>query len=533
MAGARSLARLPVLLALLLTQGCIHIFRDAEIREEARPPAGSAPAHVDSPVRVHMMDGSIVVFDPGSRIGPDGVEGVGRRFSLGLADTAFVSRVAMDSVVGVESYRGGVRPGPTLAVSLVATVAIPVGVFALACIADPKCFGSCPTIYTESAGDTTLEAELFSYSIAPLLETRDLDVLYAGARDGTLRMDVRNEALETHHINHVELVEVVHDAHERALVDQHEQPVVVGRSHAPASARARDGSDVLFELALVDDSTYVADADRLTLASDAAADLFDHVELAWPIPDDAGDTVAVTLRARNSLLTSVLFYEVMLAAAGPAALDWMGGGLDRIGAAVELGSWWHRRMGLHVQVWDGDGWRAHARFGDSGPIAWTHAAVRIPLDDLPRDTLRVRLAYVTDQWRIDHVALASHARTPRTRTIAPARVTLSENAVGGATADAALAAIMVPDDEYLETIAGNRFLLEFDVSAEPYDGARTFLLASQGWYTEWMRPAWLDDGARRPAFTADDASLREAIALWLPMRAEFERAFRETRIPVR
>ena len=517
---------------LLLQQGCVHVFRSEEVVAGARPPAGSHPVTVASPLRAHLVDGSIVVFERGAAVGPDAIVGAGRRFSLGLADTSSVRGVVMDSVIGVETYRGAVRAGPTLAVSLVATVAIPVGAIALMCIADPKCFGSCPTVYTDAAGDTTLEAELFSYSIAPLLEMRDLDVLHASARDGRLRMDVRNEALETHHINHIALIEVLHAADERALIDEHEQPIVIGPASAPLGARSRDGRDVLPELLARDDSAYVADEATLVDARDPESDLFDHVELTWAIPAGAGDTVALALRARNSLLTSVLFYEIMLAGAGAEALDWMGGGLDRIGSAVDLGAWWHRRMGLHVQVWDGTEWRAHARVRDSGPIAWTEAAIRIPLDGLPRDTLRVRLEYVTDQWRIDQASFASAARTPETRTIEPTRLTLSELSIGPTTADAALAAIRSPDDAYLETIAGNRFALEFDVGAEP-DGARTFLLSSQGWYTEWMRPAWLRGGATRPPFTASDASIRDAIALWTPMRADFERVFRATRIPVR
>ena len=60
-------------------------------------------------------------------------------------------------------------------------------------------------------GEPALQAELFSNSIAPLFEMRDRDVLPDAAlrADGSLRLEIRNEALETHYIDHlaVEAVE--------------------------------------------------------------------------------------------------------------------------------------------------------------------------------------------------------------------------------------------------------------------------------------------------------------------------------------
>src|SRR5678809_654746 len=86
-----------------------------------------------------------------------------------------------------------------------ATMAPGVG---LACALDPKCFGSCPTFYRDSAGTPVLEAEGFSYSIAPLFEARDVDRLRARpGSDGKLALEVRNEAFETHFLNHLELLE--------------------------------------------------------------------------------------------------------------------------------------------------------------------------------------------------------------------------------------------------------------------------------------------------------------------------------------
>ena len=70
-----------------------------------------------------------------------------------------------------------------------------------------------------------LEAEAFSYSIAPMFESRDVDRLAVGVDDqGEVRLEVRNEALETHYINHFELIEVGHASHEQVVRIPREGP---------------------------------------------------------------------------------------------------------------------------------------------------------------------------------------------------------------------------------------------------------------------------------------------------------------------
>ncbi|CAN5837116.1 hypothetical protein BH23GEM6_BH23GEM6_24230 [soil metagenome] len=112
-------------------------------------------------------------------------------------------------------------------------------------------FGSCPTFYSGGEAEWTLEAEGFSYSIAPLFESRDVDrlsVLPDAA--GRLQLEVRNEAMETHHINHLELLEIRHDADETVMPDPRTAPLAV-RGLTPARrAVDRAGRDVLARLHL-------------------------------------------------------------------------------------------------------------------------------------------------------------------------------------------------------------------------------------------------------------------------------------------
>ncbi len=271
------------------------------------------------------------------------------------------------------------------------------------------------------------------------------------------------------------------------------------------------------------DSAYYASPPAM-LARASVAELEDHIDLVLPPMPDR-DSVAVLLRLRNSLLNTVLFYDMMLASAGAQALDWMGESLQRIGQAVERGQWYSGRMGLWVSVGRDGSRRAVERVPDAGPIAWKDVAVVVPVED--DDSVRIRLSFVVDEWRIDQVRIADGVRRPEAREVPVSEVVRSD----GTTSEPARASMAAPDEDYLETLPSNVFRARFDVGRS--DVPRTLLVAAQGYYTEWIRPAWIR-GAREPqTFVASDASLVEAIRRWEAARPDFERRFYQTRIPVR
>src|SRR5690242_15370000 len=114
-------------------------------------------------------------------------------------------------------------------------------------------------------------------------------------------------------------------------------------------------------------------------------------------------------------------------------------------------------MGMRVLVRDSEGvYHEVARIVDTGPVAWKDVAVRVPV--LERDSVRVVLSYVADDWRIDQIRMAAGVRTPESRAIAPSSLTTS----GGGADTAALARLRTPDDQYLVTSSGQRFFLSFE-----------------------------------------------------------------------
>jgi len=511
--------RVVVPLAILLTS-CVWTFQSLEVAPLDRHAGDSVV--VISPVKAHLADGSTVVFPNGVDVVRDTLIGDGMRYSLTLRDSAAVQTLALDSVTGVEVFRTRVDVGMSVVVTVLAT-----GAAAAATVgAAIAIFGSCPTYYVDSAGTYLLEGEGFSYSIAPLFEARDVDRLRIHtAPDGTVRLEVRNEALETHYVNHLELLEVEHAASETVVGDEANRLLIVHDLAAPTRAVDRTGRDVRRDVAAADGEPYRSDPG--VIAGARLDDLEDWIDVALPAPM-AAESVAIVFRLRNSLLNTILLYDIMLGDPGARSLDWVGRDLQQVGPAVELAQWYQHRMGLDVTVaaGNGGGYRFITHIKDTGPIAWKDVSVVVPV--LERGRVRVRLRFPADNWRIDRIAVAG-----RFRRAVPLIHPLSEVRDADGKADrAALASLVAADPHYLETTAGQRFTAGFAVPSTAAAG-RTFFLASQGYYSEWVRRDWLTAPRVSSGFVPSDAALLEAIGRWRATQETLEARFMASRIPVR
>ena len=480
------------------------------------------PYDVKSPVKAHLKDGSTIVYEDGIHVQGNTLmaRGNGRRVGA-LNEYLPLEPIPFDSVVGLETFERDVnRPASALVSAVTMTASFVADVAAAVII-----FGSCPTVYADSAGKPALEAELFARRISPLLEAREIDLLKTrGDSAGVVTLDVHNEALETHYINHLELLEVRHDPRMQVIPDEHGRPLVVGDFSAPASARDRANRDVRATLARAD--RHVFTTDSVVLARATGEDPGDYIDLAFPRP--AGDSAVIGLELRSSLLNTVLLYDLMLAAPGARSIDWLERDMHRIGPMIQFGQWYRKNFGLRIAVRDGKRWREIERHPTYGPVAWRRAATVVPV--LEEDSLRVRLSFTADEWRIDWVGMSPTFTRPRPRLIGVTRVRADNDSL----AAVAKRNLRAADDRYVRTQPGDRFWVSFDVGPAPKDSARTFLLASQGYYLEWIRGKWLarDSGDVAP-FVPSSASLEKALRLWASQRNSADQKFYSTRIPVR
>ena len=528
--------RVALIACLALATGCFHTFWRTEAVSVNRPSAGTiGTVTIATPVKAHLVDGSTVLFRKGASIGHAAVEGRGERFPLiqTAAGSSSVSIVPFDSIVGLETFEGKQLVAQSVVVSAAATALTAAATVGLL----KALFGSCPTVYADTGTGPVLEAEGFSYAIAPLLEQRDVDPLHVRPdRDGMVRLELRNEALETHYINNIELMAVSHRTGTRVVPDQNDHLVVLDGLRALDAARDRSGRDVLPVLSSPDGQLFASAATTMTAAH--AGDLEDWIDFeARDLPP--GDSIAVVLRLRNSLLNTVLLYDGMLG--GRDAPGWLDANLQRISTAIDLAEWYTRTMGMRAYVdgaarpAGGEPW--HARLGDVGPLAFRDVAIVLPRPSRNARSVRVRLAFVADNWRIDYAAVATSMTRPHAKTMAVSRVIVHtpDSTSTSSNDTAAVSALREADGRYLQTMPGQRMTLEFappQPTADP-GTTTTYLIVWQGWYREWIRGRWLAEPARTTAWIPGDAAMVTALRRWQSRQVEMEHAFYSTRVPVR
>jgi hypothetical protein len=501
-----------LLLVSLLGMSCAFVTRQA--RSVPLPAPGT---QILSPVRAHLADGSVVVFASGVRISDDALFGDGISYDF-LRDTGkAITWVPVSQVVGLETYAN--RPGCGLAIG-----ELPLDLLG-AVVLYVALFGSCPTIYSVDGAASTMEAEVCSYSITRQLSSRDLDRLEFGrAVDGDYRIVVTNEALETHYIDQLSLVTADHRPGCRALPTDDGRVVLFGRATPIARAVDAAGRDVLPLLVSRDSQWYRSDTGLVRQLADSA--VRDWVELAVPVPANA-KRMCLALRGRNSLLNTVLLYDVMLKGQGAAALDWLAMGKKDLLYAWRLSRWYRDNFGIRILEKNKSGFRPVARVKDTGPIAWHEVAVVLPV--VGKDTCRVRLDFLPDNWILDQVEVSFEQPEP---PLVKDWTAASVDSGDGRNLASEAARLESYDGKYLVTGPGDSRSLLFHTGEAPAGLERDWLVRSGGYYTEWMRRDWLQPGpvAR---FEPDDRAIRKAAELWLQQKESYERRFSETRLPVR
>jgi hypothetical protein len=490
-------------LAMVLLAGCSV----KRLSRTLTPPEQPSSLDRNSPfLKAHMRDGRVLILSEWSADSAS-------RTVLGHGDALDVNRavitrgsftVPLDSVALFET-NVVLNSGSVSALSVVTVASLAMTAY---CIANPKaCFGSCPTFYVSDGTGPKLQAEGFSSSVLPSLEATDVDALYRVPEPrGELEVRMKNEALETHVVRHVELLAVARARDERvfASVDGGFQR---GRLLAPPSRCAGPEGDCRDALLAFDG------IERLSLADSVDLAAREVIELEFS--DVADGPLGLVLARRQTLLSTYLFYQE-LAYMGHSAGYWLAT-LERGGAhlSTRAGGIGRALGGIEVFVRNEDGsWLLAGVDNETGPLA---ADVRLmPLPRVAGKPLRVRLQMARGLWRLDWVALArlTGAATPiRLRPVSVERVGPN-------------AARTVPPDGVLTTYPGDEYVFRFRLPEA--GGPHELFLESRGYYLEWMRDAWLaEENPRLAAMML--AQPADALRLLAPefkaQEAGMERAF--------
>ncbi|MBD3425280.1 MAG: hypothetical protein GF417_12660 [Candidatus Latescibacteria bacterium] len=344
-----------------------------------------------------------------------------------------------------------------------------------ACIINPKaCFGSCPTFYIQGMDRLRPRAEGFSASIAPSLEASDIDDLDFSALPGEdFGIEMRNEALETHVVRHVDLLAVPRNRASRALADAEGIFWEAEYLQAPVSARGSEG-DCLELLAYRDSRERFSKADSSYLGSK------EIIELEFrDLPEE---NAALMISCRQTLLSTYLLYQAY-AYMGSEAGAWFAriarGEINQSEDSI------HELLGgIQILIEDSKGgWKTAGRISEYGPLAVdTHL---IHLDEFGSRSQKVRLKMTRGNWRIDRVALASLSKRIEPVRIHPHLV------IRGKNPDRNSRELLLDSQRVLTTLPGNTYYLRYKIPSEEvvYD----LFVESRGYYLEWIRKEWVEE----------------------------------------
>ncbi len=480
---------------------------------------------LDSPIKVFRIDGTIVLFRKGASVADTAIWGTADVMSpKGVLDTSVTITLTASEIAGATLYDFKQSAGSVVGAGLTGIFGTYSWIMALVCLSDPKaCFGSCPTVYVPHGDSMLMVAELFSTSISPSLARSDIDRLCTVDGDTHFPVMITNEALESHYIDKVQFVYVPHEPDETALPQPDGSIVIGSRSTLELSARSSLDKDLTPVLYAPDTRSWRSGPERLLTAP--SDDPFDHVDITTYAPG----LTAVDLRMRwkNTLLSTVLFYNIVLGDQGLHALFWQHQ-LDTDPLyALAFSRIYDQYSGIGLQVWDGEQWRNEARMTDAGPIVWHEGSVR--LSTYGQDTVRIRLRGLADNVEIDAVELSAPQQCAALEIPMPWYVhsTTEQN-------DPRIGQVLsAADGEYLmhEPSASTTLMLQ------PPSGARhgTVFVRSHGWYYEWIRQQWIAPNTRKKSeyLMNGEEMIRALAKRWMDEHAALEASFHQSTIPLR
>jgi len=506
--------------ACLIAEGiflaCAVFHKQVESIDKNRFKAGQ-PETIASPVKAHLTNGSVILFDGGCIASNGGLEGMGKQYNLvrGNNPESKLTVVPLDSLVALELVTRELGDADFFLGSIPPVL---VGLTGLAV----AIFGSCPTVYTGEGPDQRLEAECFSYGITKSLQCDDLDRLESGRSvAGRYSFFVKNEALETHYINRMTLMTVDHPDSVEAFPTPDEKVLLFGKPAVLLKAESRSGDDVL---SLVQKRDGLAYQSGESMVRDLSKRMTrDWIDLSVNVPRKA-KKINLAVRFRNTLMNTVLLYDVMLGSRGFQAVDWIESGVGYPFGALRMRSWYRSHFGMDVELSDGIRYHKKAHIADTGPIAWHQEAVELP--PAGAGTARIRLSFLPDNAAIDWIGVNfDDCRDARIRTVPCAGICDRE----GRPQDSLEDRVRENDDAFLITYPGDCFRFDFITDETPIGLSRSCFLKSRGFYIEWIRRDWLANPPQAGPFAMNDEAILRMAGLWLEKKAQYERDFFRSR----
>lgn len=490
---------------------------------------------ITTPSKIYLNDGSILLFQNGFTVKDDQIIGTGISYILNNQSDQEMKTftIPLENVAALTYHETQTGAG-AIGSFITGVSSVPLTFFALYCLADPKaCFGSCPTVYIKENDQYLFCSELFSYSISPHMEADDLDLLAGSINRIETPLDIRitNEALETHFINKMRLIQVTHPKNTAVYPTPDNQLLLFNEFHPPQEAQNSQGLNVLSQIIKDDEIGYRSPDDLVLKLKEGAH--FDFLDMKVKVPSSTSN-IKLLLKIRNTLLSTILFYEVVLASQGIDALSWTEKiNTDPVYASL-FKSVYDTFSGITVKVKKDGEWLTVKKINDVGPIAYKYVAAVLPTYN--QEDLEVRLEFIPDNFIFDGIFYDhSHEEDEDNISVETLDCSAIFDSEGQERED--LKNLLIDEDNlYLITEPSDVYHFFYRLRDEPEDKVVSLFVRSRGYYTEWLRGKWLTEKST-PNYKFDlfdfTGTFNQLVESWLGSKKMMEEMFHKTRIPIR
>jgi hypothetical protein len=233
---------------------------------------------------------------------------------------------------------------------------------------------------------------------------------------------------------------------------------------------------------------------------------------------------------RNTLLSTVLFYDIVLASQGMQALEWTQRMAESRPYALLFTALYEQYSGIRFTIGSDDDFDEVARIGDIGPVAWKEVAVRVPVE---RGQREIRLEFFPDNVTIDWIGWSVHPLRESDMLITRLDPTKATNFRNEDIYNQ-LSCVQRHDDNYLVHEPGDNIHLAYSIPDSRL-GSVSLMLSSSGYYYEWLRGGWLrEHRAGRALNILDRANILARLhSRWLEKHAGLEEEFFQNRVPLK
>ncbi len=513
---------LAIIVAIISMSGCNRTYEAVRVDGDTLPTS----IYISEQAKAYLKNDNILVIKDGFEIRDNQIVGTFEMYDYKGNLIGIEDKVLLDSIVAITQYKETTSGGVYLADVMNVIFGVPLSFLAIYCLACPKCcFGSCPTVYTFSDDGELLQSELFSKCISRQLEEDDLDRLEFKVPDnGQIKLKITNEALETHYINKFNLIAIKHTEGTKVFQTDKNSFCQINELTTFQSATSSSGEDVS-ELLISDDEFSFRSKEEKFLEL-REKPVKDFIEIDFKNPHHK-DKVKMFVKFKNSLLSTVLLYDVVLGSQGINALEWTKKMNDDYVYAMQFKTVYDFFSGITIQLQRNDKWIEVGKLQDAGPINWKYCVAELPVDK--NQDIKVRLSFIPDNIMIDFVAIDT---TDSNDSLLKEYLTpYSLVNYQSEERNEFINDINSEDELYLVTNPGDSYTLYYNYQVTS-DSDLTFFIESRGYYNEWVRGNWIKEKNTIYTFNLFDiqATFDQLVKSWMENKELLEKEFFNSRI---